>query len=399
MTPTSYFTVICRMKSTYLSWKDALKEMEIVVATELKRHPNIIHMLEAFREAQQLYMVFEFMQCNLYQLMKERATKRFSEDETRSISGQVLYGLQYLHEKGFFHRDLKPENILCNGTEVVKIADFGQARLIRSRPPYTEYVSTRWYRAPELVLSSRVYSVGVDIWAIGCIVAEIVTLRPLFDGSTAADQLFKIVKLLGTPKREEWPQGYEMADRIKMSFPPGFERQKMSLFIKPASSQCEEVIVSALQYNPQARPSAKAVRMKSYFGKKRKPYSNPSQTTVWLVSVSSNAILFKIFSGEEVMGSKQRRNFNMEETTASRSSKAENRSPAQRSAKRTLRVRSLIAFTKADLARTYGNDIPTFHPHHRTKPTTVPSTDGTIRTDQPAFKARQLIHHRQSERP
>lgn len=88
------------MKSTYLSWKDALKEMEIVVATELKRHPNIIHMLEAFREAQQLYMVFEYMQCNLYQLMKERATKRFSEDETRSISGQVLYGLQYLHEKG-----------------------------------------------------------------------------------------------------------------------------------------------------------------------------------------------------------------------------------------------------------------------------------------------------------
>lgn len=178
-----------------------------------------------------------------------------------------------------------------------------------------------------------------------------------------------------------------MADRIKMSFPPGFERQKMSLFIKPSSSQCEEVIVSALQYNPQARPSAKAVRMRSYFERKRKPYSSPSQTEVWLVSVSSNAILFKISCGEEVMGSQQRRNSNMEETTARRSSKAENRSPAQRPANRTLRVRSLIAFTKADLARTYGNNIPTFHPHHRTKPTAAPPTDGTIRTDQPAFTA------------
>ncbi|OQV25823.1 Serine/threonine-protein kinase ICK [Hypsibius exemplaris] len=258
---------IKQMKNTYLTWKDALKEMEIVVAGELKRHPNIIHMLEAFREAQQLYMVFEFMDCNLYQLMKDRSIKRFTEDETRNMTGQIFCGLQYLHEKGFFHRDLKPENILCNGTEVIKIADFGQARQIRSRPPYTEYVSTRWYRAPELVLSSKVYSLGVDIWAVGCIMAEIVTLRPLFDGATAADQLFKIVKLLGTPKREDWPQGFDMADRIKMSFPPGFERQNLSLFIKPASPLCEEVVAATLQYNPQSRPSAKSCLQMQFFSK------------------------------------------------------------------------------------------------------------------------------------
>ena len=102
---------------------------------------------------------------------------------------------------GFFHRDLKPENLLCNGSELVKIADFGLAREIRSRPPYTDYVSTRWYRAPEILLRSTSYSSPIDIWAVGCIAAECYTLRPLFPGSSEIDQLFKICSVLGTPSK------------------------------------------------------------------------------------------------------------------------------------------------------------------------------------------------------
>ena len=103
--------------------------------------------------------------------------------------------------KGFFHRDLKPENLLCNGSDLVKIADFGLAREIRSRPPYTDYVSTRWYRAPEILLRSTSYSSPIDIWAVGCIAAECYTLRPLFPGSSEIDQLFKICGVLGTPTK------------------------------------------------------------------------------------------------------------------------------------------------------------------------------------------------------
>lgn len=112
---------------------------------------------------------------------------------------QILQGLAFIHRHGFFHRDLKPENILCSGTEIVKIADFGLVREIRSRPPYTDYVSTRWYRAPEVLLHSTTYSSPIDLWALGCIAAEIYTYRPLFPGTTETDQLYKICALRGTP--------------------------------------------------------------------------------------------------------------------------------------------------------------------------------------------------------
>lgn len=130
-----------------------------------------------------------------------------------------------MHRHGFFHRDLKPENLLCCGPELIKIADFGLAREIRSRPPYTDYVSTRWYRAPEVnnnfkkkclffpsnvtiplfrrkvLLHSTRYGSSIDIWAMGCILAELYTFRPLFPGSSEVDQLFKVCSVLGTPDK------------------------------------------------------------------------------------------------------------------------------------------------------------------------------------------------------
>ena len=94
--------------------------------------------------------------------------------------------MQYFRN-GFFHRDLKPENILCASPECVKIADFGLAREIRSQPPYTDYVSTRWYRAPEVLLRSTNYSSPIDVWAVGCIMAELYIGYPLFPGESEND--------------------------------------------------------------------------------------------------------------------------------------------------------------------------------------------------------------------
>ena len=98
---------------------------------------------------------------------------------------QILQGLAYMHKQGYFHRDMKPENLLCSG-DTIKIADFGLAREIRSRPPFTDYVSTRWYRAPEVLLRSPIYSAPIDMFAMGAIMAELYTLRPLFPGSSEA---------------------------------------------------------------------------------------------------------------------------------------------------------------------------------------------------------------------
>lgn len=92
-----------------------------------------------------------------------------------------------MHKHGFFHRDLKPENVLISSENVVKLIDFGLAREIRSRPPYTEYVSTRWYRAPEIILRSTNYNSPVDIFALGCIMAELYLMKPPFNGSSEID--------------------------------------------------------------------------------------------------------------------------------------------------------------------------------------------------------------------
>lgn len=108
------------------------------------------------------------------------------EEKIKSIMWQTLSGLAYMHKQGFFHRDMKPENLLMQG-DVVKIADMGLAREIRSRPPYTDYVSTRWYRAPEILLRSTTYNSPVDIFACGAIMAELFLLRPLFPGNNETD--------------------------------------------------------------------------------------------------------------------------------------------------------------------------------------------------------------------
>ena len=131
---------------------------------------------------------------------------------------QIFQGLAFMHKHGFFHRDIKPENMLCKG-DTVKIADFGLAREIRSRPPFTDYVSTRWYRAPEVLLRSPVYNSPIDQFACGCIMAELFTLRPLFPGSSEADQIYKICSVLGSPTAKNWPEGLKLAAKMNFRFP------------------------------------------------------------------------------------------------------------------------------------------------------------------------------------
>jgi MAK-like kinase len=141
-------------------------------------HDSIVKLKEVVRENNDLYFVFEYVGKNLYQFMKER-NNSVDISEVKSVMFQMLTGLAFIHKNGFFHRDMKPENVLMN-EDKVKIADFGLAREIRSKPPYTDYVSTRWYRAPELLLRSTNYNSPVDIFAAACIMAELLCGRPLF---------------------------------------------------------------------------------------------------------------------------------------------------------------------------------------------------------------------------
>uniref|UniRef100_A0A914DQM9 non-specific serine/threonine protein kinase n=1 Tax=Acrobeloides nanus TaxID=290746 RepID=A0A914DQM9_9BILA len=259
---TGDIVAIKRMKKKFYSWEEAMNLREIKSLKKLN-HPNIIKLREVIRENDVLYFVFEFMQENLYELMKDR-DRYFPENVLRNIIYQVLQGLSFMHKNGFFHRDMKPENIMCNGTELVKIADFGLAREIRSRPPFTDYVSTRWYRAPEILLRSTNYNSPIDIWALGCIMAEIYMLRPLFPGTSELDQIFKIVTILGTPPQEEWPEGYRLAAAMNFRF----QQTKgipMDTIVNTISSDGMKLMMDMLIWNPEKRPTAASCLKYKYF--------------------------------------------------------------------------------------------------------------------------------------
>ena len=148
----------------------------------------------------------------------ESKEKKLSETTICCILNQVFQGLAFMHKLGIFHRDIKPENVLCNGNQI-KIADFGLAREMNSQLQLTEYISTRWYRAPELLLGSKSYSSPIDIWAVGVVMAEMFLLEPIFPGLTDFDQLYKICSLLGSPSPKTWPEGQKLAKNLNYHFP------------------------------------------------------------------------------------------------------------------------------------------------------------------------------------
>ncbi|XP_047423688.1 serine/threonine-protein kinase MAK isoform X4 [Mugil cephalus] len=245
---------IKRMKRKFYSWEECMNLREVKSLKKLN-HANVVKLKEVIRENDHLYFVFEYMKENLYQLMKDRENKMFSENEIRNILFQVLSGLAFVHKHGFFHRDMKPENLLCMGPELVKIADFGLAREIRSKPPYTDYVSTRWYRAPEVLLRSSTYSSPIDLWAVGCIMAELYTLRPLFPGNSEVDEIFKICQVLGTVKKTDWSEGYQLASAMNFRFPQCVPTHLKTL-IPNASNEAIALMKDLLQWDPKKRPTA-----------------------------------------------------------------------------------------------------------------------------------------------
>uniref|UniRef100_A0A8C7KSL3 non-specific serine/threonine protein kinase n=1 Tax=Oncorhynchus kisutch TaxID=8019 RepID=A0A8C7KSL3_ONCKI len=253
---------IKRMKRKFYSWEECMNLREVKSLKKLN-HANVVKLKEVIRENDHLYFVFEYMKENLYQLMKDR-NKLFPESAIRNISFQILQGLSFIHKHGFFHRDMKPENLLCMGPELVKIADFGLAREIRSRPPYTDYVSTRWYRAPEVLLRSSIYSSPIDMWAVGCIMAELYTLRPLFPGNSEVDEIFKICQVLGTVKKSDWPEGYQLASAMNFRFPQCVPTHLKTL-IPNASTEAITLMKDLLMWDPKKRPTAVQALRYPYF--------------------------------------------------------------------------------------------------------------------------------------
>ena len=262
------------LKKKYKKWDDCNELMECRSLQKLHNdstfnkpgEENIIKLKQIIfiKKTGTLNLIFEYMETDLLELMKSCEPKILKEDQIRDIMHQTLLGLCFMHKYGFFHRDMKPENLLLTRNKL-KIADFGLAREIRSVPPYTEYVSTRYYRAPECILKSTNYNSPIDIWALGCIMAEMYTHpQPLFCGSNEKEVLFRICSVLGTPTHDIWNDGIRQANIVGIKFPncPGTELEKI---IPEASSEAIDLIKQMIKWDPNKRATAKNLLNHPFF--------------------------------------------------------------------------------------------------------------------------------------
>ncbi|KAF2087250.1 cyclin-dependent protein kinase-like protein Ssn3 [Saccharata proteae CBS 121410] len=286
--------------------QSAIREMAL--CTELA-HPNVVHTVEIILEDKCIFIIFEYAEHDLLQIVAHHGqTPRppIPAKSVRSILWQLLQGLHYLHKNWVMHRDLKPANIMVTGKGAVKIGDLGLARLFY-RPPVTLYsndkvVVTIWYRAPELLLGSRHYTPAVDLWAVGCIFAELLTLRPMFKGEEAKldskktppfqrNQMQKIVEILGMPRAEEWPLLRSMPEYAQLpSLAAGNPRINRPMGLKAwydnsvrnnqysdGNSPGQEgfsLLSGLLDYDPQKRLTAAQALQHPYFTNGEKPSDN-----------------------------------------------------------------------------------------------------------------------------
>jgi len=200
--------------------KNLLREIK---ALEHIESANVIQLFEFFPHGSAIVLVCEFMESDLYAVMRAAADccRELSLAEIKAIMKMLLAGLTAVHESQIIHRDLKPSNILFSPEGRLKLADFGLARIHQTNQEhdYSPEVVTRWYRAPELLFGARQYGNEVDLWAAGCIMAELFTHYPVFPGENDIDQLYRVLRVLGTPDVDSWPEVKSLPDFNKIVFP------------------------------------------------------------------------------------------------------------------------------------------------------------------------------------
>ncbi|KAJ5708295.1 hypothetical protein N7488_008096 [Penicillium malachiteum] len=265
------------------------------------KHDNIIHLTDIFiSPSEDIYLVTDLMATDLHTLLK---TKELDNQFTQYFMYQIMRGLKYVHSAGVVHRDLKPSNILVNENCDLKICDFGLARVTEAQ--MTGYVSTRYYRAPEIMLTWRRYNEKVDIWSAACIFAEMLLGQPLFLGKNHIDQFCVITKLLGSPPDNVIAN---VTSPNTMSFVrslPKRSRKPWSALIPRANAKATLLLDKMLQYDPSKRMSAGEVLTSPYLAPYHDPTDEPVANEVidWsCLDATLSADVWKTIMYAEVLG-------------------------------------------------------------------------------------------------
>ncbi|XP_069683771.1 cyclin-dependent kinase 1 [Periplaneta americana] len=236
---------------------------EISLLKELQ-HPNIVALEDVLMEESRLYLIFEFLSMDLKKYLDSLGSSKMDPKLVKSYLYQITQAILFCHQRRVLHRDLKPQNLLIDKNGVIKVGDFGLGRAfgIPVRV-YTHEVVTLWYRAPEVLLGSSRYSCPVDMWSIGCIFAEMATKKPLFQGDSEIDQLFRIFRVLRTPTEEIWPGVSQLPD-YKATF-PNWTQNNLTSYVKNIDDDGLDLLQKMLVYDPFSRISAKATLQHSFF--------------------------------------------------------------------------------------------------------------------------------------
>jgi cyclin-dependent kinase-like len=221
--------------------------------------PNIVNLKEAFRRKGKLYLVFEYMDKNLLELLEEQPNG-LDPDLVRSYIYQLCQAIHWCHRHDVVHRDIKPENLLVNRDNTLKLCDFGFARMYPKRgEPLTDYVATRWYRAPELLLGSTAYDRSVDMWAIGCLMGECVDGQPMFPGESEIDQLYVIQKVLGPLTSSQMDLFLRNPRYMGLKFPDMSRPETLQKkYVGKVGKREMDFMKSVLQMKPKNRMNAKS---------------------------------------------------------------------------------------------------------------------------------------------
>ncbi|ORX97652.1 Pkinase-domain-containing protein [Basidiobolus meristosporus CBS 931.73] len=251
------------------------KNRELQIMRTLS-HPNIVDLKAFFhtngerKEEVYLNLILEYVPETIYKVVRQynKMRQQVPMLHVKLYMYQLFRSLAYIHSIGVCHRDIKPQNLLVNsGTGVLKLCDFGSAKALVPGEPNVAYICSRYYRAPELIFSATNYTSSIDIWSSGCVMAELITGQPLFPGDSSIDQLVEIIKVLGTPTRE---QIYSMNPHyVDHKFPQIKPHPFSKIFRSRAPEDAVDLVTQLLDYTPNKRLTALEAMAHPFFNELR----------------------------------------------------------------------------------------------------------------------------------
>jgi len=243
--------------------KIALREIRML---KNLKHPNLVNLIEVFRRKRKLHLVFEYCERTVLNEL-EKHPKGVPMPTTKSIIWQTLQAVNYCHVHNCIHRDVKPENILLTKDGVVKLCDFGFARVFTPGDNFTDYVATRWYRAPELLVGDTQYGPKVDVWAIGCVFVELCKGEALWPGKSDVDQLYLIRRNLGDliPRHMQIFKQNEFFCGLSIPDPGTIEPIERKLPVDLAGQEGVDFMKKCLDKDPAKRQTCEQLLNHSFF--------------------------------------------------------------------------------------------------------------------------------------